>query len=193
MRSGIVGAGGIAVMVLTVTAWVGIAPPDHAASVPTPPAVVLDVDEQWALPDHLVRAAPLDVSEPATIRVAASATAAADEAPMFVEELNALRATRGIDELERRAELDALAQSWATRMAADDHLHHSALIYDVIEGSWFTAGENVGYGPSVGVIFAALRESPGHLENMLNPDFTSVGIGVVRSGDVLWTAHLFAG
>jgi hypothetical protein len=51
-------------------------------------------------------------------------------------------------------------------MADDDNLRHSRLIYEVIAGSWTTAGENVGYCPS---------------------------IGVVRVGHVLWTGHPFAG
>lgn len=170
------------------------------------------------LPDHLVESRPTAAIPPATIAPAtttvapvpgaaptpdpgippaggatAEPPAPTGDAPAFLAELNALRGGRGLAELTRRADLDALARSWAARMAADDDLRHSDLIYDVIDGPWSTAGENIGYGPSVAVIFDALEASAGHLDNMVNPDFTSVGVGVVRVGDVLWTVHLFAG
>ena len=116
-----------------------------------------------------------------------------DPATDFLDRLNELRAEETLAPLRRSRELDELAQSWAETMAADESLRHSELIYDVIAGEWSRSGENIGYGPSAAVIFDALESSPGHLANMVDGDYTHVGVGVVRIGEVLWTAHLFAG
>ena len=61
-------------------------------------------------------------------------------------------------------------------------------------GSWSIAGENIGYGPTVDAVFAALRASSAHYTIMVNTAFTTVGVGVVIDGNgVLWTTHLFSG
>lgn len=48
--------------------------------------------------------------------------------------------------------------------------------------SYTRAGENLAYAQSVGVAHRALMDSPGHRENILRPEFTRIGIGVVNSG-----------
>lgn len=198
MRHGIAAAAGL-VLTLTVAGWIGVrVPADDASAGPSPSAVVLELVDA---PDDTT---PPAASAPTTTQAPAPAPPAPDpspaddtgpraDGPAFLAALNALRSERGLAPLGARADLDLLAQAWAADMAAADDLRHSDLIYDVIAGAWTTAGENVGYGPSVAVIVDALEASPGHLDNMLNPDFTSVGIGVVWVDDVLWTAHLFAG
>ena len=45
-----------------------------------------------------------------------------------------------------------------------------------------TAGENLAYAPTVEVAHSGLMASPGHRRNILTPEFTRVGIGVVRGG-----------
>ena len=211
MRHGIVAAAGL-VVTLTLASWIGGRVPADDASAVTPgaPAVVLElVDAPVEPPGRPVDAPADDTTPPAAIAptttrapVAPAPPTDPDPAgdpqpsvdrPAFLAAIDALRSEHGLAPLRGRADLDRLAQSWAADMAAADDLHHSELIYDVIAGVWTTAGENVGYGPSVGVIVDALEASPVHLDNMLNPDFTSVGIGVVWVDDVLWTAHLFAG
>jgi uncharacterized protein YkwD len=44
------------------------------------------------------------------------------------------------------------------------------------------AGENLAYAQSVSVAHRALMDSPGHRENILRPEFTRIGIGVVNAG-----------
>ena len=76
-------------------------------------------------------------------------------------------------------------------MAAADTLHHSDIT--VLLTPWTTVGENVGVGPSVPTIHAALLASPGHYRNLADPTFTSMGIGVhVDAAGRTWTAHIFA-
>ncbi len=59
---------------------------------------------------------------------------------------------------------------------------------------WTKAGENVGRGGTVDAVWDAFMASPSHAANVLDPAFTRIGVGVVRTPDgVLYTAHRFAG
>jgi len=53
--------------------------------------------------------------------------------------------------------------------------------FDMIE-------ENVASGPTASAIQEAWMESPGHRENLLNPEVDSVGVAVVASDGVLYAA-----
>jgi len=44
------------------------------------------------------------------------------------------------------------------------------------------AGENLAYAPNVDIAHRGLMNSPGHRENILNPGFLRVGIGVINGG-----------
>ena len=45
--------------------------------------------------------------------------------------------------------------------------------------NWRWVGENVGYGPDVATVHAAFMNSPAHKANILDRDYTEVGIGAV--------------
>ena len=45
--------------------------------------------------------------------------------------------------------------------------------------SFRVAGENLAYAPTVEIAHRGLMNSPGHRANILSPDFTRVGIGVI--------------
>ncbi len=113
-------------------------------------------------------------------------------ASRFASDINQLRAGLGVAPLTRSADLDALALEWARTMASDGVLRHSTIIHGLVSGAWVKAAENVGYGPSESVVFAALVASSGHYTNMVNANYTHVGTAAVMAGNTLWTAHLFA-
>ena len=48
--------------------------------------------------------------------------------------------------------------------------------------SYTRAGENLAYAQSLAVAHRSLMDSPGHRDNILQPDFTRVGIGIVSAG-----------
>ena len=48
--------------------------------------------------------------------------------------------------------------------------------------SYSRAGENLAYAQSVAVAHRGLMDSEGHRENILRPEFTRVGIGVIAAG-----------
>ena len=109
----------------------------------------------------------------------ARADGPSDEAN-FVAQINALRATRGVPALEIDAGLTAKARSWAGTMAGQGSIWHSSL-GDGITASWLKLGENVGMGGSVDSLETAFVNSPHHYDNLVDPAFRSIGIGVVRN------------
>jgi uncharacterized protein YkwD len=44
------------------------------------------------------------------------------------------------------------------------------------------AGENLAFAPSTELAMQGLMNSPGHRENILNPNFSKIGIGVMDGG-----------
>ena len=77
-------------------------------------------------------------------------------------------------------------------MASSGNFGHSNI--GSLLGPWSTVGENIGKGGSVSSIFNALVASPSHFDNMVDPRFTHIGVGVFIDGNgVIWTTHVFGG
>lgn len=125
-----------------------------------------------------------------------AATAAAGPASattpesLFTGKINAERAARGVPRLAVRSDLVAVARAQAARMAAQNRLFHNPnLTRDVRNWRW--VGENVGYGPDALTVHAAFMASPGHRANILDRDYTEVGVGAVTSNGRVWVAEVF--
>jgi hypothetical protein len=97
----------------------------------------------------------------------------------FVHKLNELRASRGLPALEARGALFDLARAWAGRMAGAGDISHNPDLAAQAPSNWARLGENVGMGPNVQALHDAFVASPLHLDNMIDPDFDWVGVGVV--------------
>jgi hypothetical protein len=76
-------------------------------------------------------------------------------------------------------------------MAAAGGISHAPRISAGVTQDWQKVGENVGRGPSVDPIMDAFIASPKHFENLMDPAFTKIGVGVVWSGTTLYTTHRF--
>lgn len=165
---------------LTVTVTTTPPPADTAApAAPTAPPAENPVGTTVAATEVAVVAPPVED---------------AGSAGQFAAAINGLRAEVGVGSLSRSGDLDARALAWAQYMAGASDLSHSGSVSQLVAEGWSIAGENVGYGPSVDAVFAGLLGSSGHYANMVNPSFTTVGVGAVVDADgVVWTAHLFAG
>jgi hypothetical protein len=100
------------------------------------------------------------------------------EESSFVARINALRATKGLAPLAVDANLTSKARGWAQTMADKDRIWHSALS-DGVTADWERLGENVGMGATVDSLHIAFVNSPHHYENLVDPTFRSIGIGVV--------------
>jgi uncharacterized protein YkwD len=117
----------------------------------------------------------------------ASATTAEDS---LTARLNGARSDQGLPSLATRSDLVAVARAQATRMADSGTLYHNPnLTTDVTNWRW--VGENVGYGPDVQTVHVAFMNSDGHRANILDTDYTQVGVGVVERGDRVWVAEVF--
>jgi uncharacterized protein YkwD len=51
--------------------------------------------------------------------------------------------------------------------------------------------ENVGYGSDVNELHHAFMDSPLHAANIMNSDYTFVGVGVVTQTNKMWVTTIF--
>lgn len=117
-------------------------------------------------------------------------TAAAEQA--FVARINELRADKHLPPLAVHGELTAVARRWATSMARSDRISHNQNLPAQVRANWIKLGENVGVGMRVGELHDAFVASPTHYRNLVKPEFTHIGVGVVVGRDgALFTAHHF--
>jgi uncharacterized protein YkwD len=106
---------------------------------------------------------------------------------------------RARDNNDRRAlrlsqALSRKAHRHSARMAnAGSIYHHSCLSCLVSSWDWDAIGENVGVGSTVRSVHRALMNSTSHRRIILSRAFTSVGVGVVRSGGRAWVTEIFLG
>jgi hypothetical protein len=119
----------------------------------------------------------------------AQADTVSDEAS-FIAKINDLRVSKGLPTLVVNDNLVAKARGWAAGMAAAGRIWHSTLS-DGITADWQKLGENVGMGGSVDALNAAFVASPHHYENLVDPDFTTVGIGIAMNGGTIYVAEEF--
>ena len=125
------------------------------------------------------------------------ATAMTNEAGTFFNATNAVRTFFHENTLVENSTLDAKAQFWANAMAATHTLVHSNLAAGLQSLPWTALGENVGEtAPATNAdqtIANAFVASWPHFVNLVNPRWTSMGVGVARSADgTLWVAEEFA-
>src|SRR3954470_369760 len=119
--------------------------------------------------------------------------------------LNDERAAAGLRPLTYSAPLTTPSAAYSTRMVAENFFAHvspdgttlesrlTAARYIAPDGDWFV-GENLAWGQgdlaTARNIAIAWMNSPGHRHNILEPEFTEVGIGIVPGtpGDPTWGA-----
>ena len=120
---------------------------------------------------------------------AAQADTTGDEAA-FVSKINELRAGKGLAPLQVNANLVAKARAWSAVMADAGKIWHSTLS-DGVTADWRKLGENVGMGGSVDGLHRAFVNSPYHYENLVDPSFGHVGIGIVMNGNTIFVTEVF--
>jgi uncharacterized protein YkwD len=119
--------------------------------------------------------------------------------------LNNERAAAGLRPLAYSAALTQPSAAYSTRMVTENFFAHespdgttlesrlTAAGYITPDGDWFV-GENLAWGQgnlaTARNIAVAWMNSPGHRHNVLQPEFTEVGIGIVPGtpGDATWGA-----
>lgn len=119
----------------------------------------------------------------------AAASTGGDESG-FVASVNAARRSAGRPTYAESADLTSVARRWAQSMASSGSLRHNPNLAGQVSG-WRFVGENVGVGYDVGGLHRAFMASPAHRANVLDSDFSQVGIGVAYGGGRLWVAEVF--
>jgi hypothetical protein len=110
----------------------------------------------------------------------------------FVTLINVLRASKGLGTLSVDSNLTSVARGWSQQMASVGTISHNANFPNQVTSDWQMLGENVGQGYSVQSLFDAFVASPHHYENLVEPAYTRIGVGVVvtPSGQ-MFTSHQF--
>ena len=120
-----------------------------------------------------------------------AAPAYASEAYSVVSMTNGARGSHGLSGYSMSEELNSVALGQAQRMASSGTLYHNPNLANDVS-NWRAVGENVGYGPTAEKIFIAFMNSPEHRSNILDHDFTQIGVGAVRDGSgKLWVTQVF--
>ena len=104
--------------------------------------------------------------------------------------VNVERAKQGLGALAIKRDITRVARSHSDRMASQDNLHHNPDFSTEITG-WTRVSENVGVGPSVQRIHAALMDSTGHRRNILDDKVTEIGVGVTLRNGRVWITQNF--
>lgn len=135
----------------------------------------------------LVAATLLAIGGPLAVSRAEASETAADLTAMT----NADRARLGLRPLATANDIQSLAQQRATEMARSGRLAHTSNLGTKVSG-WKRLGENVGRGPNLRDIQTAFMASPSHRENIVDPGFTQLGVGVTWDGkEYFYVAVIF--
>lgn len=108
----------------------------------------------------------------------------------LLDMLNAVRARRGLRPLRMDRALQSVARAHSRDMATGGYIGHGSVsggsFVDRLSGvvSRGLVGENVAFAVNPPTAHRALVASPLHLENMLEPRFHRVGVGVCSAGQM---------
>jgi Cysteine-rich secretory protein family len=129
----------------------------------------------------------------------AHADTISDEA-QFVKRINEARVAAGLKELTVHVALVDAGRSWATKMRdtsvaanVDDCLiSHNPNLRTAVNAPWRKLGENVGCGDTdADTLHEAFMNSPKHRDNIMDPTFDSIGIGIVMTGETMFVTEQF--
>jgi uncharacterized protein YkwD len=140
--------------------------------------------------------APPSTTVPAVTILQQSVTDGGSLAAQVVAAHNRERAARGLPALQRSSCLDSIADAWAAQLALVGRLIHNPGAGNATDScmAWSRVGENIGYDGTIDDLEDAWMASAEHEENILDPGFTQVGVGVVSGPDgLLYVVVNFAG
>ncbi|WP_319018236.1 CAP domain-containing protein [Microbispora sitophila] len=170
-------------------------PVPTATSSPSPTAV--PTTSPSAVPSTAPATSPT-ASAPASTTPSASPTSGSAVGTAIENEVvrltNAERAKAGCGPLKHDPRLRAAAYAHSANMSAQNKMEH------VLDGrdpgyritlagyTWRAYGENIakGYGTAQAVVQGWMN-SPGHRQNILNCNYTDIGVGYVAAGGPYWT------
>ena len=114
------------------------------------------------------------------------------EEAQFIVLINQLRVSKGLVPLAPDGQLTNVARAWSAQMAQSGTLSHNPNYAQQMGNGWRKLGENVGVGASVDWLNQAFINSPHHYENLVDPDFRMIGVGIVDTSDgQIWVTEDF--
>lgn len=133
------------------------------------------------------------VNAPAVVAPAEISAEGAAHAQTILNRVNALRAEQGLKPVTRYTQLDSIAQDWSEQMSAAGQISHRQDFEAVYPAGWSSYSENVAMrsagGDAGALLFEQWRNSPGHYNNMMDPDANAIGIGVAyNAAEGAWYA-----
>jgi uncharacterized protein YkwD len=126
----------------------------------------------------------------ALVLPAQAATLTADEQYML-NLVNKERRANGLNALEIDPKLQMMARRYSQEMIDNNFFSHTSPVTGElldrvtaagVDDGWLLAGENLAGAPTVESAFQGLMNSPTHKDNILEPKYTRVGIGVIDGG-----------
>ena len=144
-----------------------------------------------------VQQKPVQAEKPQATTPASSAVSAFEQ--QVVELTNQERAKNGLPALKLDTELSKVARDKSKDMQTKNYFSHTSPTYgspfDMMKAygiSYKSAGENIAMGQrSPQEVVQAWMNSQGHRENIMNANFTHIGVGHVTTGNY-WT-QMFIG
>lgn len=140
--------------------------------------------------------APQQVTSVSPAPPPAFVPAPAGDIDTIVAHHNARRAEAGLPSLSYNGCLAGLAASWADHLASILGLLHQVGLGGLVGSciDWRSAGENVGYS-SLGAadVASGFFDSPPHRANILDPDFTEIGVGIAYADGRAFVTVMFGG
>jgi uncharacterized protein YkwD len=101
--------------------------------------------------------------------------------------VNVERTKRGLRPLAMNTCADGYANRWASTMASTQNFAHQSITPMLSACGARRVGENIAYGNvSADQMMVMWMNSPGHRANILNPAFTHIGIGAVKTSSGRW-------
>ena len=103
--------------------------------------------------------------------------------------VNQQRAAAGVPTLGAHGGLMSMAQSWSGQMAAQQAMVHSSTFCNETFAMGFRrCAENIARtgSPSASGVMNAWMNSAGHRANILSPNLTHIGVGLVQGSDGRW-------
>jgi uncharacterized protein YkwD len=117
-----------------------------------------------------------------------------DDRLQMLQLTNAARDKKDREALRLDRVLSRYALAHSRAMAGDGSLFHSQDLADVLDGAnWSTGGENVGVASSLTGVQSAFMASKFHRQNILQPGYDHVAIGVFESDGSFWVTVIFYG
>lgn len=111
--------------------------------------------------------------------------------------VNKERAKQGLAPLTDNVKLSNVARTKSSDMVAKNYFDHTSPTYgspfDMMKQfgiTYTSAGENIAMGqPTAASVMTGWMNSPGHRANILNNNYTDIGVGVAKdkSGAIYWT------